>query len=241
MYLVTFTFNSPLSGTHAFSALTLLVGQQEGHPACKKLSGGVLAWLSVWSEVQTCMWPSWCHCHSLSLASVKSTLVLPFWYRLTWVVPEKGPLNGCVAICLGLPTWASTRKVNQSGFYWSKRQWVAVASAGSVCTLLQTDNHASTPPLKFFTGRMPFLPPNQQCQSTEGKYLVSGYAINYVDTGCFFLCDISMESEVTLCWCFRTAVMESADTKQHSLRVHQVTHPIICSFDHLLIYCDWLR
>ena len=39
----------------AFSALTLLVGWQEGHPACKKLSGGVLAWLSVWSEVQTCM------------------------------------------------------------------------------------------------------------------------------------------------------------------------------------------
>jgi len=31
----------------AFSALTLLVGRQEGHPACKKLSGGVLAWLSV--------------------------------------------------------------------------------------------------------------------------------------------------------------------------------------------------
>jgi len=42
----------------ALSALTLLVGQQEGHPACKKLSGGVLAWLSVWSEVQTCTWPS---------------------------------------------------------------------------------------------------------------------------------------------------------------------------------------
>jgi len=41
-----------------FSALTLLVGQQEGHPACKKLSGGVLAWLSVWSAVQTCIWPS---------------------------------------------------------------------------------------------------------------------------------------------------------------------------------------
>jgi len=37
----------------AFSALMLLVGRQEGHPTCKKLSGGVLAWLSVWSEVQT--------------------------------------------------------------------------------------------------------------------------------------------------------------------------------------------
>ena len=42
----------------AFSALMLLVGRQEGHPACKKQSGGVLAWLSVWSEVQTCIWPS---------------------------------------------------------------------------------------------------------------------------------------------------------------------------------------
>jgi len=42
----------------AFSALTLLVGRQEGHPACKKLSGGVLALLSVWSKVQTCIWPS---------------------------------------------------------------------------------------------------------------------------------------------------------------------------------------
>jgi len=39
----------------AFSALTLLVGRQEGHLACKKLSGGVLAKLSVWGEVQTCI------------------------------------------------------------------------------------------------------------------------------------------------------------------------------------------
>ena len=83
-----------------FSALTLLVGRQEGHPVCKKLSGEVLAWLSVWSEVQTYIWPSWCHCHSLSLASVKSTLVLPFWYRLTQVVPDKGPLNVCVCVCV---------------------------------------------------------------------------------------------------------------------------------------------
>ena len=48
-----------LTTTFAFSALTLLVGRQEGHPACKKnLSGGVLAWLSVCSEMQTCIWPS---------------------------------------------------------------------------------------------------------------------------------------------------------------------------------------
>jgi len=34
---------------YAFSALTLLVGQQEWRPVCKKLNGVVLAWLSVWS------------------------------------------------------------------------------------------------------------------------------------------------------------------------------------------------
>jgi len=54
---------------------------------------------------------------------------------------------------------------------------VAVASAGlmtliqvkvQVCTLLQTDNHTSTPSLCFYR-RMPFLLPNQQRQSTEGK------------------------------------------------------------------------
>ena len=77
-------------------------GQQEGHPAWKKLSGGVLVWLSVRNEMQTCMRPSWCHCHSVSLASVKSRLVLPFWYRLTQVVPEIGPLNGCVCVLLSL-------------------------------------------------------------------------------------------------------------------------------------------
>ena len=35
---------------------------------------------------------------TLSLASVNFRLVLPFWYRLTRIVPEKGPLNGCVCI-----------------------------------------------------------------------------------------------------------------------------------------------
>jgi len=40
-----------------------------------------------------------------------------------------------------------------------------------VCTSLQTDNHASTQPLKFFTGQMPFLLPKQQHQSNYWKKL----------------------------------------------------------------------
>ena len=38
-----------------------------------------------------------------------------------------------------------------------------------VCTLLQTDNHTSTPPLSFYR---PFLPPNQQRQSAQGNGLL---------------------------------------------------------------------
>jgi len=32
----------------------------------KKLCGWMLAWLFVWGEVQICIWPRWCHCHSLT-------------------------------------------------------------------------------------------------------------------------------------------------------------------------------
>jgi len=49
---ITITGKVPITG--AFSALTLLVGWQEGHPAC--MSSGVLAWLSVWSEMHSCIW-----------------------------------------------------------------------------------------------------------------------------------------------------------------------------------------
>jgi len=76
------------------------LGGRKGIRPVKKLSGGVLAWLSVWRKVQTCIWPSWCHCHSLSLASVTSRLVLTFWYWLTQVVLEKGHWTGvCVCVC----------------------------------------------------------------------------------------------------------------------------------------------
>jgi len=63
----------------------------------------------------------------------------------------------------------------------SEWQWYQLGHM-QVCISLQTDNHASATPLKVFTGRMPFLPPNQQRQSTEGmrvnmnktKVMISG-------------------------------------------------------------------
>ena len=112
---------------------------RKGIRPVKKLSGGVLAWLSVWSEMQTCIRPSWCHCHSLSLAPVKSRLVLPFWYRLTRVVPDKGSLNVCVCsmaitALAGTSSWELEHLQEQSstaymplvmatGIYELQRKW----------------------------------------------------------------------------------------------------------------------
>ena len=60
---------------------------------------------------------------------------------------------------------------------------MAMASLGhmQVCTSLHTSlHHASTPPLKFFTGRMFFLPPNQQRQSTESTKITINNTINLI-------------------------------------------------------------
>jgi len=66
----------------AFSALTLLVGRQEGHPACKKTkwwSAGVDICLERGADLHTAQLmslPLTASCFS------KIQMVLPFWYRL---------------------------------------------------------------------------------------------------------------------------------------------------------------
>ena len=61
----------------------------------------------------------------------------------------------------------------------SEWQWHQLGHM-QVCTSLQTDNHTSTPPLSFFTGRMPFLPPNQQCQSKHWRRMTNSTSLAIV-------------------------------------------------------------
>ena len=77
------------------------------------MSDEMLVWLSVWSEVQTvCIWSSWCH-HLLPYLN-------PDWfclsgYRLTRVVLEKRPLNGCSGSSSFKPErWSTTHGVLNS-------------------------------------------------------------------------------------------------------------------------------
>jgi len=89
------------------------LGVRKGIWPVKKLSGEVLTWLSVWSEVQMiCIWSSWWHCHPIISYSSKIQNGLPFWCRLTQVVVEKRPLNRCSVVmyrpaCLRPPYFLS--------------------------------------------------------------------------------------------------------------------------------------
>jgi len=56
-------------------------------------------------------------------------------------------------------------------------QWHQLEHMQIICTTLQTDNLAY-PITQFFTGRMLFLTPNQQCQSTEGDKMRYANSIN---------------------------------------------------------------
>ena len=73
----------------AFSALTLLVGRQEGHAAHKNLSDEVLAWLSVWNKVQRLAYGPADATATLSSLLQKIQNGLSFWYQPTQVVLEK--------------------------------------------------------------------------------------------------------------------------------------------------------
>jgi len=71
-----------------FDAVGWAAGRASG--LSKKLSGEVLAWLSVWSKVQMiCIWSSWCYCHPIISCASKIQNGLLFWCRLTQVVLEK--------------------------------------------------------------------------------------------------------------------------------------------------------
>ena len=81
----------------AFSALTLLVGRQEGHPACKKTEwwgAGVVICLGRGADLHMAQ------LMPLSLTvSCFSRIQIGFTFLvLAHLGPEKGPLNGCSSV-----------------------------------------------------------------------------------------------------------------------------------------------
>ena len=81
--------------------------------------------------------------------------------------------------CPGLPGWAGTRKVQP---IWILLKQETVSGSGiswAVCKSAPRCRQITTPaPHHFFTGRIPFLPPNQQRQSSEGHVALQLYHSN---------------------------------------------------------------
>ena len=100
------------------------------------------------------------------------------------------PFYCSAGICPGLPGWAGTRKVKPGRvkpiwIYWSKRQWVAVASAGLYASLhLISDNHANIPPLSFLQAGCPSCRPTNSVKALNVLYLyhtsVAFYSVGWV-------------------------------------------------------------
>ena len=57
------------------------------------------------------------------------------------------------------------------------------------CAKLQSNRHHQQTNIQFFTGRMPFLSPNQQCQSTEGKIVQVYYSTVQHSTDFHKICE----------------------------------------------------
>ena len=87
------------------------------------------------------------------------------------VVPSKIQ-TGLMTLCPGLSQYQKGKtNVDFTLARDSDWQWHQLGHM-QVCTSLQADNHASTPMLSFFTGWMPFLPPNLQHQCTEASAIL---------------------------------------------------------------------
>ena len=110
-----------------------------------------------------------------------------------------------------------------------------------VCTSLQTDNHTSTPPLKFFTGWMPFLPPNQQRQSTEGITPAKGCHTLILSIGMYMALWLAVCHWKALC------EMEQSRYRRHSNGsaphfnpVRERHHQMLPGWHWLVLLAQWM-
>jgi len=76
------------------------------------------------------------------------------------------------ALYPGLPRWAGTRMVKSIWILLKQETASGSGISWAICKSAPHSRQITTPAPhhSVFTGRMPFLPPNQQRQSTEGNY-----------------------------------------------------------------------
>jgi len=117
---------------------------------------------------QTAYRPLTCRClslHSTATATTGVSCTAPL--QVNW---------GCItyrltALCPGLPRWAGSRKVEPIWILLKQETASGSGISWAICKSAPSSRQITTPAPhhSVFTGRMPFLPPNQRSQSTEGN------------------------------------------------------------------------
>ena len=140
------------NGTYTHNHFTATIQVKFQHPRLK--TGGV-CWRQVLLSTGRC-WKQLVHLNCGD-ATVLLNRVSYIHIRLT-------------ALCPGLPRWASTRKVKTNLDFTEARdsewQWHQLGRM-QVCTSLQTDNHASTPPLRFLQAGCPSCHPTNSVKALK--------------------------------------------------------------------------
>jgi len=118
----------------------------------------------------------------------------------------------------------------------SEWQWHQLGHM-QVCTSLQIDYHASTSPL-IFIGRMPFLSPNQQRQSTEGN----SHNCSHNRAMLVFLAIWQHQSHASISWRAMVVggISENTTLQATSERCQSAVE-MTATADHIQRYvCDWV-
>ena len=114
--------------------------------------------------------------------------------------------NRLTALFPGLPRWAGTRKVKP---VWILMKQETVRGSGiswAICKStprsrqITTPRNTSTPSISFFTGWITFLLPNQQYQSTKGKFKPE--ELNWKKIRISVCSKLSLLNTCTLRWLF---------------------------------------
>ena len=138
----------------------------------------------------------WCLCVQVLYLVTSCCPIRLFWVngilksKLLWVLFQYTHTR-LTALCPGLPGWAGTRKVKP---VWILLEQETVSGSGiswAVCKPAPRSRQITTPAPhhSVFTGRMPFLLPDQQRQSTEGHNIVAFSIVAFCSNTCQLFCE----------------------------------------------------
>ena len=169
--------------------MVLTVSRQGSGSACRSMYGGFVEWTvgsrddgtdSIAQQIATeHHWPNMhvlilvvLHCiYCLCAFTVNIVLILPLYSSYLHIYYY----NHFTTLCKWpLPRWVDTTKLNHSGFFWSRHDRVAVASAEPYASYLHfapEHNHASTSSVRFLRAGCLFWHPANSIKALKAANL----------------------------------------------------------------------